>query len=149
MSAYPLANLPFSLGHGGNGREDTAAKRSTAVGLPQRVFLRLFASHRQRTATQAVFSTQARHKVNCPKGKRESPGGYPCRTTLEHVIPSGTCEFRCFAQFILADAVYSHQASELRNTVMLRLRRVANMCSSKVSDTANRRIHGAQSASMR
>ena len=74
---------------------------------------------------------------------------YPCRATLGHVIPSSTCEFRCFTQFILADAVYSHQASELRNTVMLRLRRVADMCSSKVSDTANRRIHDAQSASMR
>ena len=72
------------------------------------------------------------HKVNCPKGKRESPGGYPYRATLRHVIPSGTCEFRCFAQFILADAVYSHQASELRNTVMLRLRRAADMCSSTV-----------------
>ena len=22
---------------------------------------------------------RARHKVNCPKGKRGSPGGYPCR----------------------------------------------------------------------
>ena len=35
--------------------------RGTAVGLPQRVFLRVFAVHRQRTATQAVYSTQARH----------------------------------------------------------------------------------------
>ena len=49
--------------------------RGTAVGLPLRVFLRLFAVHRQRTATQTVESTQARHKVNCPKGKRGSPGG--------------------------------------------------------------------------
>ena len=103
------------------------------------------------TACEARGNLPARqgHKVNCPKGKRESPGGYPYRATLRHVIPSGTCEFRCFAQFILADAVYSHQASELRNTVMLRLRRVADMCSSKVSDTANRRTHSAQSASMR
>ena len=37
------------------------AKRGTAVGLPQHVFLRLFAVHRQRTATQTVESTQARH----------------------------------------------------------------------------------------
>ena len=35
--------------------------RGTAVGLPLRVFLRLFAVHRQRTATQTVESTQARH----------------------------------------------------------------------------------------
>ena len=33
-------------------------------------------------ATQAVSSPQARHKVNCPKGKRRSPlWGYPCRAT--------------------------------------------------------------------
>ena len=34
-----------------------------------------------RTATHIGSSTQARHKVNCPKGKRGSPGGYPCRAT--------------------------------------------------------------------
>ena len=34
-----------------------------------------------RTATHIGCSTQARHKVNCPKGKRGSPGGYPCRAT--------------------------------------------------------------------
>ena len=33
------------------------------------------------TATHAVCSTQAQHKVNCPKGKRRSPGGYPCCAT--------------------------------------------------------------------
>ena len=49
--------------------------RGTAVGLPLRVFRNLFAVHRQHTATQAVKSTQARHKVNCPKGKRRSLGG--------------------------------------------------------------------------
>ena len=38
-------------------------------------------SVRYRTATQTGYSTQARHKVNCPKGKRGSPGGYPCRAT--------------------------------------------------------------------
>ena len=85
-----------------------------------------------RLRSEGILPARQGHKVNCPKGKRESPGGYPCRATLRHVIPSGTCEFRCFAQFILADAVYSHQASELRNTVMLRLRRAADMCSSTV-----------------
>ena len=39
----------------------TASKRSTAVGLPQHVFLRLFAVHRQRTATHMGNSTPARH----------------------------------------------------------------------------------------
>ena len=35
--------------------------RGTAVGLPLRVFLRLFAVHRQRTATQVGSSKRARH----------------------------------------------------------------------------------------
>ena len=57
-----LVNLPLSLrGHGENRRDETAPKRSTAVGLPLRGFLRLFAVHRQRTATQVGGSTQARH----------------------------------------------------------------------------------------
>ena len=34
---------------------------------------------RYRTATQVGCSPQARHKVNCLKGKRGSPGGYSCR----------------------------------------------------------------------
>ena len=50
-------------------------KRGTAVGLPQRVFREIFAVRRQRTATHVGCSTQARHKVNCPKGKRGSPWG--------------------------------------------------------------------------
>ena len=40
---------------------DRFENRGTAVGLPQHVFLRLFAVHRQRTATHTVKSTQARH----------------------------------------------------------------------------------------
>ena len=51
------------------------SKRRTAVGLLLRVFLDIFAVHRQRTATQTGKSSQAWHKVNCPKGKRGSPGG--------------------------------------------------------------------------
>ena len=39
----------------------TAPKRSTAVGLPQRLFRNIFAVHRQRTATQVGKSPQARH----------------------------------------------------------------------------------------
>ena len=54
--------LPFpcwdSLGADGRLRKQ---EKDAAVGLPQCVFLRLFAVHRQRTATQTVYSTQARH----------------------------------------------------------------------------------------
>ena len=34
------------------------------------------------TATQTRKSPQAQHKVNCPQGKRGSPGGYPCCAIL-------------------------------------------------------------------
>ena len=44
--------------------------------------------------------------MNCPKGKRRSPGGYPCRATLWHVVTEGTCEFRYSVQFIFVGAVY-------------------------------------------
>ena len=47
---------------------------------------------RYRSATHAVSSPQARHKVNCPKGKRGSPGGCLCRATRLRVVADGTCE---------------------------------------------------------
>ena len=54
--------LPFpcwdSLGADGRLRKQ---EKDAAVGLPQRVFLRLFAVHRQRTATHTGYSAQARH----------------------------------------------------------------------------------------
>ena len=55
----PSCESPLSLGGAdADYRHVTAAKRGTAVGLPQRVFLRLFAVHRQRTATHMGNSTQ-------------------------------------------------------------------------------------------
>ena len=55
-----LVNLPLSLrGHGENRRDETAPKRGTAVGLPLRLFREIFAVHRQRTATQTVYSAQS------------------------------------------------------------------------------------------
>ena len=50
------------------------SERGTAVGLPLRLFRKIFAVHRQRTAAHTVYSPQARQKVNCPKGKRRSHG---------------------------------------------------------------------------
>ena len=50
-------------------------------------------SARYHTATHIGGSQQAQHKVNCPKGKRGSPGGYPCCATLWHVITHGTCGY--------------------------------------------------------
>ena len=56
----PSLNTRFpcwdSLGADGRLRKQ---EKDAAVGLPQRVFLRLFAVHRQRTATHAGYSTQS------------------------------------------------------------------------------------------
>ena len=55
---HPLVNLPFSLkGLGADGRLRKQEK-DAAVGLLLRVFLRLFAVHRQRTATHTGYSAQ-------------------------------------------------------------------------------------------
>ena len=80
------------------------------------------------TATHMVYSTQAQHnsvaqlvyallwttpadstlptnftagcaKVNCPKGKRRSSGGYPCRATRWLVITDGTYEYNPLISF--------------------------------------------------
>ena len=66
-----------------------------------RVFLHLFAVHRQLTATQAVKSTPARHKVNCPKSKRGSPGGHPCRATFLRVITDSSYRLHLSIGFIV------------------------------------------------
>jgi hypothetical protein len=51
--------------------------------------------------------------------------------------------------FIFAGAVCNNALTHCAALSCRTLRRVARMCSSMVSDTANMRIHGAQSASMR
>ena len=75
----PSLNTRFpcwdSLGADGRLRKQ---EKDAAVGLPQRVFLRLFAVHRQRTATHAGYSTQS--------------AAYPCRANPWHVVTHGTCE---------------------------------------------------------
>ena len=78
---HPLVNLPFPLEglaqiadmrplRNRGTAEDFSYRRGAQcapISLPIR-------SARQFTATQAVYSTQARHKVNCPKDKRGSHG---------------------------------------------------------------------------
>ena len=58
---FELLPFPYFLSWRKSETGDRFEIRGTAVGLPQRVFLRLFAVHRQRTATHVVYSTQARH----------------------------------------------------------------------------------------
>ena len=69
-------------------------KKGTAVGLPLRVFLRLFAVHRQRTATHTGYSAQAQHNSVAQL------------VSLE--IMDGTYESIYLVAFILADPVYNN-----------------------------------------
>ena len=72
---YPL-NSHFLLGgSGADCRHVTAAKRSTAEDFFFRVFRNLFAVPDTVLLHIRFTLRRARHKVNCPKGKRGSPGG--------------------------------------------------------------------------
>ena len=84
-------------------------------------------------ATQAVSSPQARHKVNCPKGKRGSPGDDRDAQLVGLVATDGTCEFRCLISFILAGAVYHNTLTICATRLCRALRNVADMCSSTLS----------------
>ena len=75
---FELLPFPYFLSWRKSESGDRFENRGTAVGLPQRVFLRLFAVHRQRTATHAGYSTQS--------------AAYPCRANPWHVVTHGTCE---------------------------------------------------------
>ena len=106
-------------------------------------------SVRYHTATQVGGSTQARHKVNCPKGQEKVPWGITVSRN-----PFARCNARHLRimrsiPFIFAGAVCNNALTHCAALSCRALRRVARMCSSMVSDTANMRIHGAQSASRR
>ena len=108
----------LSLGESGaDYRHVTAAKRGTAVGLPLRVFLHLFAVHRQRTATQTVSSAQARHTRVAQL------------VSLE--IMDGTYESIYLVAFILAGPVYN-------NALKNRAARVCRACVDLITCVADR-----------
>ena len=116
----------------------TASKRSTAVGLPQRLFRNIFAVHRQRTATHMGNSTPARH----------SSVAQFVSALLQTVSPKINCIKRINSQVpsvisrltSCATRVSSRGPSLALRAIhlVLRLRRVAGLCSSNVSDPANR-----------
>ena len=120
----------------------TASKRGTAVGLPQRVFLRLFAVHRQRTATHMGNSTPARH----------SSAAQFVSALLQTVSPKINCIKRINSQVpsvisrltSCATRVSSRGPSLALRAIhlVLRLRRPSDMCSRTVSGTAYRFRHG-------
>ena len=82
---HPSCESPRFLLTSACQRTETIAERQSgysSVGAHSvRPFLYLYAVPDSVLLHIRVSSTQARHKVNCPKGKRESPGGYPCRAT--------------------------------------------------------------------
>ena len=84
--------------------------RGTAVGLPLRGSLHLFAVHRQRTATHTVKSTQARHTRVAQL------------VSLE--IMDGTYESIYLVAFILAGPVYNNALKNRAALLCRALRRV-------------------------
>ena len=86
------------------------------------------------------FATCSQGQIPFCYTGRLLPAGatYPCRAIRERVVIDSTCEDKLYQTPTFADAVRKLQTNELRNTVMLRLRRVAGLCSRMVSDTANR-----------
>ena len=108
----------------------TGLKWGTAVGLPQRVFLRLFASHRQRTLKYAGAT-------------------YPCRATfntLYRLAPANLDVLHNLSSQMRGIAIppYKRFCNGLRRchaqlrerAVMLRLRKLNRLCSS--TNTANK-----------
>ena len=77
-----------------------------------------------RSATQAVYSEQAQHNSVAQL------------VSLE--FTDSTCECRRLVQFIFVGAVYHNALSNCAALLCRTQRRVAHMCSSAVSDTANR-----------
>ena len=89
-----------------------------------RVFLHLFAVHRQRTATHTVKSTQARHTRVAQL------------VSLE--IMDGTYGSIYLVAFILAGPVYNNALKNRAALLCRALRRVNRLCSRTLSDPANR-----------
>ena len=140
---YPL-NSHFLLGESGaDCRHVTAAKQGNGRGFFSRrgaqcaPMSKSICSAGYRSATHIGGSPQAQHKVNCPKGKRGSSGGYPCRATRKSGDNRRHLRIYAFDTIYLRRCCLSQRANELRGTAMLRLRKLTHMCSSTVSDTAN------------
>ena len=125
---HPLVNHPFSLGgHGGVGRTETIKERQrifSTVGehsvLP---FLYLF----------AVSDTVLLHiRLSPRRGRHDSAAQFFYalhRPALAKINCTERLIRRCRAL---------QRAKELRNTGMLRLRRLSGLCGSNVSGSANR-----------
>ena len=120
---------------------------------------------RQRFFTTVSFSTYSQclipycytgRRVNAGAAQGELPEGQE-RVPWGMTVPRNPFA-RCNARhlrimrsipFIFAGAVCTNALTHCAALSCRALRRVARMCSSMVSDTANMRIHGAQSASRR
>ena len=86
---------PFSIrGHGGNQRTETIRERqrifSTVGAHSVRLCLCLYAVSDSLLLHRTESQRRGRHKVNCPKGKRGSSGGWQCRPMIWLVAVLGT-----------------------------------------------------------
>ena len=120
---------------------------------------------RQRFFTAVSFSTYSQCQIPyCYTGRRVNAGAAQGELPVgQERVPWGMTVprnpfARCNARhlrimrsipFIFAGAVCNNALTHCAALSCRTLRRVARMCSSMVSDTANMRIHGAQSASRR
>ena len=90
-------------------REETAAKKGERQRIFSSALYNAYSHFGYRTATQAIYSTQARHTC-----------------AAQHV-------FLCQSA-TTAGCEYSARVKNLRGTVMPRLRKVAGMCSSNIAE---------------
>ena len=95
------------------------------------------------TATHIGYSPQARHKVNCPQGQERVPWGMTV-TRNSLVWWPQTAPANLGIRYNLSSQVLD-VISRLTSCAALlcrTLRRVADLCSSNLSDTANKSRHG-------
>ena len=140
--------LPLFLSLAKIGERRPLRNKGTAVGLLLRSFREISAVHRQRTATHVVKSPQVRHDsvaqiVNTllrtvPTGRHT---GQCYRRTGEGTPAlrlNKTDTRRLYSQVLDVISRLTSCAALLCRT----LRRVADLCSSNLSDTANKSRHG-------
>ena len=136
---HPLVYLPFPL----EGLAQTRDRRPLRKRERQSGYSYMtFSAFSQFTDTvllhRRVSLRWARHKVNCPKGKRRSPVGYQCRTIRECVMIDRVCEDKLYQTSKFVGAVRYNMPKSCATLLCRALRRVTRMCSSTLSDPANR-----------
>ena len=120
--------FPLFLSPAETGERRPLRKWGTAVGLLLRLFRKLFAVHRYLTATHVVYSTQVRHN-SVARSYNTLYRKAPAKINPTKYVNS---------QVLSIISRLTSCAALLCRT----LRRVADLCSSNLSDTANKSRQG-------